>query len=120
MSLVSAHGDQVLLPQHLPMDLRIRLMRRSVAGRVETGHQAAEADTGERLQAPMPWREHRAELLDKAEREYFSALLRQVDGDAAQAARLSGLKSARLYELLSKHALLKANRRHSRIPGFPE
>jgi two-component system NtrC family response regulator len=120
MSLVSAHGDQVLLPQHLPMDLRVRLMRRSVAGRAESGHESALGTPGKGLLAPRPWREHRAELLDKAEREYFSALLQQVDGDAAQAARLSGLKTARLYELLSKHGLLKANRRRANIPVFPE
>lgn len=120
MSLVSAHDEPVLLPQHLPLDLRVRLMRRSVTDRAEAGQgQAADQADGQ-LAEFRPWREHRAQLLDKAEYAYFSALLQQADGDAAQAARLSGLKSARLYELLAKHGLLKASRRKTRIPVFPE
>ncbi len=113
MSLVSAHGETVLLPQHLPLDLRVRLMRRSVSDRAEAGQGAAVDQAGHlpgHSGAPLTWREHRSDLLDKAERAYFSALLRQTGGDAAQAAQLSGLKSARLYELLAKHGLLKAQR----------
>ncbi|OGR35015.1 MAG: hypothetical protein A2051_10390 [Desulfovibrionales bacterium GWA2_65_9] len=115
MSLVSAHGEHILLPQHLPLDLRVRLMRRSVSDRAEAG-QGAALDQADHMPGhsgvPMPWREHRLRVLDKAERAYFSALLRQTGGDAAQAAQLSGLKSARLYELLAKHGLLKAQRGH--------
>jgi len=120
MSLVSAHDDPVLLPQHLPLDLRVRLMRRSVTDRAEAGQGQAAGQADGQLAEFRPWREHRAQLLDKAEYAYFSALLQQVDGDAAQAARLSGLKSARLYELLAKHGLLKASRRKTSIPVLPE
>jgi two-component system, NtrC family, response regulator len=122
MSLVSAHGDHVLLPQHLPLDLRVRLMRRSVTDRAEAGHDAAPGqpgDTGE-AGALKPWREHRARVLDNAEHAYFSTLLLHTNADVAHAALLSGLKPARFYELLAKHGLLKARRDRTRIPGFPE
>ena len=123
MSLVSAHGEHVLLPQHLPLDLRVRLMRRSVSDRAEAAQEAAPAQppgTAGQDVAFTPWREHRARALDKAEHAYFSALVRRTGGDAAQAARLSGLKSARLYELLGKHGLLKTRRGQTLIPEFPE
>jgi two-component system NtrC family response regulator len=107
MSLVSAMGEAMLLPQHLPLDLRVRLMRGRVASRglspVEGGQERAAGTLG-------TWREHRARLLDRAEAEYFSALMDRAGGDAALAAELSGLKSARLYELLGKHGLVKGRR----------
>ncbi|MDP3427226.1 MAG: sigma-54 dependent transcriptional regulator, partial [Humidesulfovibrio sp.] len=123
MSLVSAQGEEALLPQHLPLDLRVRLMRRSVTDRADVGHAAALAPDGRGAAPPgelKPWREHRAQLLGEAERAYFSALLRLTGADAAKAAQLSGLKSARLYELLAKHELLRARRGQTRIPEFPE
>jgi len=123
MSLVSAHGDEALLPQHLPLDLRVRLMRRSVTDKAEAGLAAApdqEDSRGAQSGKLQPWRAHRAQLLGEAERAYFSALLRMTGADAARAAQLSGLKSARLYELLAKHGLLKAKRSQTDIPEFPE
>jgi two-component system NtrC family response regulator len=123
MSLVSAQGEQTLLPQHLPLDLRVRLMRRSVTGKTEAGFAAALAQGGNGgapSGALKPWREHRAQLLSEAERAYFSALMGLTGADAAKAARLSGLKSARLYELLAKHDLLKARRGQISTPEFPE
>lgn len=133
MSLVAAHGERVLLPQHLPLELRVRLLRGQVgahavpavsigltdAGLAEAG--VAEA-APEKVPAPaggVPsrWREHRAAVLERAEREYFSALMAYTDGDAVLAAELSGLKSARLYELLGKHGLVRG-RRSSGV--FPE
>jgi len=122
MSLVSAHGGEALLPQHLPLDLRVRLMRR-VTDRAESGH-AATLDQGDSRGAQpgalKPWRAHRAQVLGEAERAYFSALLRLTGADAAKTAQLSGLKSARLYELLAKHGLLKAKRGEPYIPELPE
>jgi len=121
MSLVSAHAEQALLPQHLPLDLRVRLMRRSVADRAEAVQTTAAASGALTPGgAPWPWRAHRARVLDEAECAYFAALLQQTGGDAAQAAQLSGLKSARLYELLAKHGLLKAKRGAAPLPEFPE
>jgi len=121
MSLVSAHGEHVLLPQHLPLDLRVRLLRRSVADRAEAGQETALADgAADEAAALKPWREHRARALDKAERDYFSTLFLHTNGDVARAARFSGLKSARLYELLAKHGLLRGNRSQADFPKFPE
>ena len=107
MSLVSAQGEAMLLPQHLPLELRVRLMRGRVSSRsFAQAHPVLES----RLAVLGPWREHRARLLDKAEAEYFSALLASTGGDMGLATELSGLKIARLYELLGKHGLVKARR----------
>jgi two-component system NtrC family response regulator len=69
-----------------------------------------------RLAVLGPWREHRTRLLDKAEFEYFSSLLASTGGDVGLAAELSGLKTARLYELLGKHGLIKTRRPMAGIP----
>jgi len=107
MSLVSAQGEAMLLPQHLPLELRVRLMR----GRVSShGFAEAQPVLKTKLTVAGPWRTHRAQLLDKAEAEYFSALMVQTRGDAALASEVSGLKTARLYELLGKHGLIKGRR----------
>ncbi len=116
MSLVSALGEGMLLPQHLPLELRVRLMRGSVAAR---GYQTAPHGAPD-LAALGPWREHRARLLEKAEADYFSALMARTGGDACLAAELSGLKTARLYELLGKHGLVKRRRGGAAFPVKPE
>ena len=128
MSLVSAHGENELLPQHLPLDLRVRLVRHRVEtngafGSAQAVQEPLEryGETGRAGQLPgktdacliIPWREHRASALSVIEATYFERLMRQVGGDAAQAARLSGLKPARLYELLGKHDLMRTRREWS-------
>ena len=131
MSLVAAHGERVLLPQHLPLELRVRLLRGQVGahaaamakGRDERVSLAVPAEPAvlepprPATEAPvlsggvpLPWREHRSEVLDKAEREYFTSLMVAADGDVARAADIAGLKSARLYELLGKHGLVRGRR----------
>ena len=124
MSLVAAHGERVLLPQHLPLELRVRLMRGRVASRAEATPLEEPLGGGAPLAATAaslrPWRQHRCQILKNAEREYFTALLALSRGDAAQAAALSGLKSARLYELLGKHGLLRAKRGGEGFPVKPE
>jgi len=116
MSLVAAHGEQVLLPQHLPLELRVRLMR----GRVASRACAAPAPLASTVGGIRPWRMHRAGILVKAEKDYFVALMAFSGGDAALASELSGLKSARLYELLGKHGLVRGRRGGDVIPEIPE
>jgi len=113
MSLVSAHGERVLLPQHLPLELRVRLMRGRVASHSAPAELAPLSSLGS-------WRAHRARILEQAENAYFSALMTRCGGDAALAAELSGLKTARLYELLGKHGLVRGRRGDRSIPGKPE
>ena len=117
MSLVSAHGETELLPQHLPLDLRVRLVRDRVGTRPGApGPPARRANPAGSPAQPLPgtalapWREHRGEALDGVEAAYFSELMRQAGGDAVRASAISGLGLARLYELLSKHGLCKVRR----------
>jgi hypothetical protein len=44
----------------------------------------------------------------------------QAEGDTALASALSGLKTARLYELLGKHGLVRTRRSVPAVPEFPE
>jgi Transcriptional regulator containing PAS, AAA-type ATPase, and DNA-binding domains len=116
MSLVSAHGERVLLPQHLPLELRVRLMR----GRVASGAFAAAPPLASTVGGIRPWRVHRAGILEKAEKDYFAALMAFAGGDSGLASELSGLKSARLYELLGKHGLVRGKRVGMMTPEIPE
>jgi len=116
MSLVSAHGERVLLPQHLPLELRVRLMR----GRVASRAYAEPVPLASTLGGIRPWRAHRAGILEKAEKDYFVALMAFACGDANLASELSGLKSARLYELLGKHGLVRGRRGWDATPEIPE
>jgi len=131
MSLISAHEEGMLLPQHLPLDLRVRLMRGQVAARPADAAAPAATPPASPERSALdgtqlaPWREYRARVLDQAEADYFSALMEQTAGDASRAAQRSGLKTARLYELLGKHGLVPLRRGRGRrgaheIPGFPE
>ncbi len=111
MSLVSAHGERVLLPQHLPLELRVRLMRGRVASHGFAASTPEPATAEPSASATLvPWREYRARMLDQTEAAYFAALMGRCGGDAALAAELSGLKTARLYELLGKHGLVRGRR----------
>jgi two-component system NtrC family response regulator len=114
MSLVAAQGERTLFPQHLPLELRVRLLRGRVALRANAN---AAAEPG---RAIGPWREHRATVLHKVEHDYFAMLMTMTDGDTSQAAEIAGLKSARLYELLGKHGLLKQRRGPEAVPEKPE
>ena len=120
MSLVSAHGELELLPQHLPLDLRVRLVRHRVGGKIglaaqETGSPArSTTEAGAQMARPAaplpPWRDYRARAMEGIEAVYFAELLRQCGGDVALAALTAGLKPARLYELLGKHGLGRTRR----------
>ncbi|OIO02741.1 MAG: hypothetical protein AUJ49_05720, partial [Desulfovibrionaceae bacterium CG1_02_65_16] len=77
MSLVAALGEQVLLPQHLPLELRVRLLRGRVASRADAALPAqglpaappAPPSTASTAAALRPWREHRARILERTEHE---------------------------------------------------
>ncbi len=98
-ALSIAHDEQVLLPQHLPVDLRAQMARKSVQAHAKTPApmhiQDSVADDG-----PFPdWWEFRSAM----EREYIRKLMSRTDGNIDDARRLSKLSRARLYQLLKKH-----------------
>ncbi|MCM0755742.1 sigma-54 dependent transcriptional regulator [Desulfovibrio aminophilus] len=106
-SLVSAQAEPILYPQHLPVELRVKLVR-------DASHPAPPPPGDGREGMPMPglqpWREYRDKALDVIERLYFRDLAAHCRGDMLLACRLSGLKPARLYQLMRKHGAGRSGR----------
>jgi DNA-binding NtrC family response regulator len=54
------------------------------------------------VDAPIPFKEAKAQLLDSFERAYVEALLARANGQVSQAAALAGLSRKHLYELMRR------------------
>ena len=99
-SLAAAQNDPVLIPAHLPTNIRVSLARSSVPGHGAPA--GAEFKTSGPLQ---PLREVRLQAVADVERRYLQDLLTQTGGDIQRACALSDLSRARLYALLKKYDL---------------
>jgi two-component system, NtrC family, response regulator len=103
---VAVHtADQalLLLPQHLPLDMRARLARTSF------GVPAAETNTMETaVESPLQPLAALPELRafkKTSERQYLQELVRQCQGDIEKACQISGMSRPRLYVLLREHEI---------------
>jgi two-component system NtrC family response regulator len=90
-----------LYPKHLPDHIRFTAL--SVG---ETGGSAPEpaAASSESPSASTltTWKEYRQRAMAQVERVYMERLMRETNGDIHTACAVSGLKRARLYQLLNK------------------
>lgn len=112
-------GDEpVLYPEHLPVDIRAKAMRRTVGKHDEpldeTATFAPDAPTlpaadrtnfpNDLLNGPLPeFKDYRKECLARIERPYLERLLDEADGNIKEACRLSGISRTRLYAMLKDH-----------------
>lgn len=89
--------DPILFPKHLPDRIRIQVARASIPdGRmVET--------TPEPPQSLPTMKEWRETSIAASEHKYLNNLMMMTKGDIQEACRISGLKRARLYELMKKY-----------------
>jgi two-component system NtrC family response regulator len=102
-ALAMAGGDEVLLPVHLPLHIRVCAARNRVLGRAASA--AGPVDGGVFLSGTLPrFREFR----DKGEAEYLQALTGRYAGDIGRMLEVSGLSRSRLYALLKKHGIAGA------------
>ena len=102
-ALVSAAGtDDLLMPWHLPLELRALLIRSTIRGpsAVPGLPPSAISDF-----ADKDWRSFRAESLDKVEQMYFRSLVDSLAGNIPKIIAASELSPAQLYRLLKKHGL---------------
>ncbi len=84
-----------LYPQHLPVQMRIKVIRNTVR------QSDPAADPDEAVENLPPLKTFR-EMNDK---RYLEQLIGITAGDVGRASRISGLSKSRLYELLSKHGI---------------
>ncbi|MDQ7834932.1 MAG: sigma-54 dependent transcriptional regulator [Humidesulfovibrio sp.] len=98
--VASAPDEEMLLPAHLPQELRIQMLRARVG---RAGH----ADPA--LQAEQPagplgsWNEYKKQEQERIELAYVDGLISLSGGELRRALEISGLSPSRLYGLLSKH-----------------
>lgn len=98
--VASAPTDDLLLPWHLPNDLRVLFIR----SRIGEGN-AHPPFVGASVRVDMNWKTFRETSLELAEQTYLHGLLEACAGDIRKAMNVSGLSQPRLYSLLRKHGL---------------
>lgn len=102
-AIVAAGEEPTLFPNHLPIDLRVKLTRSTVRREVPVEEPTGEKDLSSR---PFPTiREFRESLLAEGETRYLHDLLAHTGGDIEKACKLSGLAQARIYGLLKKRGI---------------
>lgn len=104
-ALAAATGQSTLFAAHLPMEIRVQVMRSTM----ENGQ--ATPPNEEKATAPLTpeanaraWpslKEHR----ERAERDYLLELLQRAANDVRKAANMAAVSRGHLYELLKKHGI---------------
>lgn len=101
-ALAAARYEPTLFPKHLPPQIRIQVVRKSL----DHPHQLPEAcpaDTHYKNLPPL--QDFRESIYIQAERQYLADLMDLTAGDIKAAIRISGLSQSRLYALLKKHGI---------------
>ncbi len=120
-SIESALHEDVLLVQHLPLEIRVHNVRNNVTdphvrmdailpdGR-ESGTLGIDISDILADKESLPdYKYTRNVTVERVEDHYFKALIEASEGSLEKACEISGLSKARLYELLKKHDMrLKA------------
>lgn len=95
-TLAVAGQDPIVYPKHLPAEIRVHLIRQSLAPKEDPG--AAEEAAG--LTDIMTCRQ-------AADRRYLKTLITQTGGNVRQMVRISGLSRAQIYNLMKAHGLTR-------------
>lgn len=97
---VVAGDEPILFPKHLPMNLRVKLIRSSI--------QDENSEAPESPRTGMPsMKEARDAAIAQAEKQYLQELMTFTKGDIQEACRVADLSMSRLYELLKRYAIPK-------------
>lgn len=106
-ALIAAYDDPLLYPFHLPVEIRAKAARSSLAHKAVTGP-GEKRETIEKVAGsePLPaYNNFRTILLEDGEKKYFGEIVARAGGSVAEACRISGLSRSRLYYFLQKYGL---------------
>lgn len=103
-AITQAFHEPTLYPKHLPAHIRIHVAKSSFG---DLSMAKEPNPFGDRLSAPVTWKQYRVSLIDRGEKEYLRDMLSRTGGDIKKASELSGLSRPRFYELMRKHKLSK-------------
>lgn len=102
-AMVASAPDQgMLLPAHLPQELRI-LMLRARVGRASSTTSAGPVETPGSEGPLGSWSEYKKVEQERVEARYLDNLISASGPDIKEAIRISGLSPSRLYGLLNKY-----------------
>lgn len=107
-TLATAGNAPVLYPTHLPVHIRAKVARSSIVKKTSPGflHPASFPQVEDSSSLPLfAYKEYREKLLENAERDYFSRVIRHAAGDVKIACNLTCLSRSRLYYFLQKYNL---------------
>lgn len=97
-SIANSHMHDVLLPIHLPTDVRVSIKRHSMA-KNNTSRPMRGSDFFSKNHSLLTL----AESLEETENCYFQSLIIHTEGDIQAACRISGLSRSSLYTRLKKY-----------------
>lgn len=94
--------EPVLIPRHLPIQVRVNLARKSVSNQAISGAEKNVANPDPVLDR---FKDFKNSIVMKAEKQYLQKLMKLTRHNIKEACRISDLSRARLYALLKKHSL---------------
>ncbi|MDY6880726.1 MAG: sigma-54 dependent transcriptional regulator [Desulfatiglans sp.] len=103
-SIALAGNEPILYSKHLPLHLRVNMVRSSLA-RDREGN-PLQAEKFNCFESIPSWRDYR-EAMD---RKYLQDLISAVQGDIKEAIEISGLSKSRIYALFNKHKIFDMRR----------
>ncbi len=102
-AVTAAWDEPVLHRKHLPLHLRISLLKRSLAGKEAQGQILSPQTSPLNFEHIPDWKSFKDQVLKSAEERYFQDLYAHTRGQVKELASLAGLTQARVYELLKKY-----------------
>ncbi len=103
--LAEAGDSPILFPKHLPVHIRVKLVRASVGKRGQAGTREPEEKEAVSSPALGRWKEFREAAIHEAEKGYLLKLMSFTRGKIKDGCEISGLSRPRLYALLKKHGI---------------
>lgn len=97
-ALAASGREPILFPKHLPDDIRIHSVRRSLGRKQPEACAPNSKDT-----SPTDFLPTLKDFRKEMDRQYLARLISSCGGNVAEACRKSGLSRSRLYELLKLH-----------------
>ncbi|HWI41390.1 MAG TPA: sigma-54 dependent transcriptional regulator [Verrucomicrobiae bacterium] len=95
-AVAAAGPEPILFSRHLPTEIRVSVARSMVGN--GNGREKAEAAEAPRVIPKL--QDYRDSIWEEAERRYLHDLMASAGNDIAEACRISGLSTSRLYALL--------------------
>jgi two-component system NtrC family response regulator len=92
------HGDPILVPRNLPLNIRVDMARKSVSASTP----AMKQQNSQPHVLPA-WQDVRKRILGDAEKEYISQLMSATKHDIKKACEISGLSRSRIYQFTQKY-----------------